>query len=487
MRTRNALLALSTLLSARVALADHTTVPITTSSEEARAAYLKGRDLAEKLRATDAHAQFAIAVAKDPNLGVAYLGLSQTAGTTQEFFAAIDKAVASLDHASPGEQLEIRAAAAGAKADPVHQKEYLEKLAAQFPKDARVQNQLGAFYFGRLDYAGAIASYEKAIAIDPAFTQPYNQLGYAYRFVEKLPEAERTFKKYIDLLPGDPNPYDSYGELLMEEGKFDESIKSYEKALEIDPNFVASFIGIGNDQVFAGKSADARATFGRFLKAARNDGEKRTALFWTAESYIHDAEAGDKAAWDKALGELDKEAAIATAAGDQGNLANDYNFIATIDLEAGRLDEALAKFKLQVATSVKANIPDELKELTRHNGVFDEGWVAVQKHDVATATAKADAYAKIISANRPFEQRQLHELRGLIALEKKQWAAALTELGQSTPHDPRLFYLIALAHQGAGDAKNAKLFAHKAADFNGLAPNYAFVRAKAKALLAALK
>ena len=88
----------------------------------------------------------------------------------------------------------------------------------------------------------------------------------------RLPDAERTFKKYIDLLPTDPNPYDSYGELLMEEGKFAESIKSYEKALKIDPNFVASFIGIGNDQMFAGRGADARGTVGRFLAAARNDG-----------------------------------------------------------------------------------------------------------------------------------------------------------------------------------------------------------------------
>ena len=466
---RTASFALSTILAAHVARAETAaTVPITTSSAEARAAYLKGRDLAEKLRATDARAQFAIAVGKDPSFAVAYLGLAQTAGTTKEFFDAIDKAVAAIDKAGPGEQLEIRAAEAGAKADPVHQKEYLEKLVAQFPKDARVQNQLGAFHFGRLDYAAAIASYEKAIAIDPKFTQPYNQLGYAYRFTSKLPDAERTFRKYIELLPTDPNPYDSYGELLMVEGKFDESIKSYEKALKVDPNFVASFIGIGNDQMFAGKGADARATFGRFLKAARNDGEKRTALFWTAQSYIHEAEAGDKAAWDKALGELDKEAAIATAAGDLGNLANDYNFIATIDLEAGRLDDALAKFKLQLATSDKASIPAELKEFTRHNVGFGEGWVAVQKHDVATASAKADAYAKAISPNRPFEQRQLHELRGLIALETKQWATAIAELSQSTPNDPRMYYLIALAHQGAGDAKNAKLLAHQAADFNGL-------------------
>ena len=45
-------------------------IPITTSSEEARALYLKGRDLAEKLRATDARRFYEQAVAKDKNFAL---------------------------------------------------------------------------------------------------------------------------------------------------------------------------------------------------------------------------------------------------------------------------------------------------------------------------------------------------------------------------------------------------------------------------------
>ena len=69
----------------------------------------------------------------------------------------------------------------------------------------------------------------------------------------KYPEAEQAFKKYIELIPDDPNPYDSYAELLMKTGRFEESIKNYEKALSVDPNFVASYVGIGNNYVFMGK------------------------------------------------------------------------------------------------------------------------------------------------------------------------------------------------------------------------------------------
>ena len=40
----------------------------------------------------------------------------------------------------------------------------------------------------------------------------------------------------------------------MKMGRFDESIKAYEKALSIDPNFVNSYVGIGNDYLAMGKT-----------------------------------------------------------------------------------------------------------------------------------------------------------------------------------------------------------------------------------------
>jgi len=54
-------------------------IPITTSSNEARKLYLEGRDLLEKLRATDARHLFEQAAAKDPNFALAYVGLANTA------------------------------------------------------------------------------------------------------------------------------------------------------------------------------------------------------------------------------------------------------------------------------------------------------------------------------------------------------------------------------------------------------------------------
>ena len=260
-------------------------------------------------------------------------------------------AVALVGKVSPGEKLLILSVDQGAKNDLAHQKESLDKLVQMFPNDERCSEpDRPAYCSVARTTRHSIAAYEKAIKINPAYSQPYNQLGYAYRFSDKLPDAERTFKKYIELIPNDPNPYDSYAELLMEEGKFDESIASYQKALAIDGNFVASYIGIGNDQMFQGKGDEARKTFDKIAKVARNDGERRQAITWTALAYSMDGQ------WDKALAEGDKMIAIANTNKDLAMLANDYNFIANTLLEAGRPDDAAAKFKLQVETSDKANL-----------------------------------------------------------------------------------------------------------------------------------
>ena len=60
-------------------------IPVTTKSAEARAAYLEGRDLLEKLRGTDARAHFKRAAELDPSFAMALLQLSFTQPTAREF------------------------------------------------------------------------------------------------------------------------------------------------------------------------------------------------------------------------------------------------------------------------------------------------------------------------------------------------------------------------------------------------------------------
>ena len=133
-------------------------------------------------------------------------------------------------------------------------------------------------------------------------------MGYAYRTEGRYGEAEQAFKKYVELIPDDPNPYDSYAELLMKMGRFDESIAQYRKALEQNPQFAPSYIGIASNLMFQGKYDASRAEAGKLYAGARNDGEKRAAMFQNTVTYVEEGK------FDLALAELDKQYAL--GAGD---------------------------------------------------------------------------------------------------------------------------------------------------------------------------
>jgi tetratricopeptide (TPR) repeat protein len=456
-------------------------VPITTTSPDALKLYLEGRDLNEKLRATDGHAVLEKAVAKDKDFAMGHLALANSAPSAKAFFDSLERAVALAPKVSEGERHIILGLDAGAKSRPDVQLDHYKKLTGAFPNDERAHQLLAGLFFGQQKYEEAIVEYQKAIAINPSFSQPYNQLGYAQRFLGRYGEAEKSFKKYVELIPGDPNPYDSYAELLMKTGRFDESIAQYRKALDIDSHFVASYVGIGINQTLLGKPDEARATFSKLGEVARNSGERRLALAQTAWSWV------DQGQTDKALDSVKQMYAIAEKESDGAAMSGDCNLMGNILLEAGRIDEAGAQFAKTLEVIGKADVPEDVKEAVRRNHLFDETRVALAKGDLPTARAKAAAYAKQVAAkNVPFEVRQSHHAAGLVATAEKDYPKAIAELQKANQLDPRVPYALALAYRGKGDPGPAKEFCKKAAEDNGLNFNLAYVRNKARTMLTAM-
>jgi tetratricopeptide (TPR) repeat protein len=454
-------------------------IPITTQSEAARALYVEGRDLAEKLRAPEGQERFREAAALDEGFALAWYGQALAAQSTKEFWEALDRAKARVDEVSEGERLMILALDAGARSDPASQLRHLQQLTSAFPEDERAWNLLGTNSFGRQDYAQAIEAYEKAIAIAPDYSPPYNQLGYARRFLGDYDGAEEAFQKYIALLPDDPNPYDSYAELLMKTGRFEESIANYEKALERDPHFVASFVGIGLNHIYLGEPERARETFAKLAEAARTTGEKRAALFRTAQSWVFEGKT------KKALEAVAGMSAISEQEGDKATMAGDLNLMGNILLEAGQLDEALAHYEKALAVNDEAETPEDARAAFRRNSLFNTARVAHARGDLDEAKTQAEDYAQQVAVNAvPFELRRSHHLNGLIALAEKDYAAAVAELQQANLLDPRVQYLLAQAHEGAGDAEASRQAGQQAAEHNGLNFNYAYVRDAAGKMLA---
>jgi len=452
-------------------------IPITTASAEAKAEFLQGRELAEKLQITDSIPHYQKAVTLDPNFAWGELSLANNAPNGKEFFEHLDKAVALSDKASNGERLLILAARAGANNDTVKQRENLEALVAAYPDDERAHFNLGGFYFGQQDYSKAIEQYRRATEIAPEYSTAWNILGYAYRQNGDYASAEKSFQKYIQLIPKDPNPYDSYAELLLKMGRYDDSIVQYRKALEIQPNFVNAHQGIAMALLYSGKPGEAEKELAEFSRKARNDGEKRTAMF--ARTVVH-IDSGQTA---KALADVDERYAVAQKNNDVAGMAFDRGLRGLILVESGKADAAQKEFDAGFQLVQDSTLSQEIKDNAKLAHHYNLSRVAVAKNDLAGAKKEADEYRRgAAGAKNPFIAKNAHELDGIIALAEKDWNKAIAELGQANPQNPQDTYRLCEAYRGKGDRAKAAELCVRAAEFNTLPNvNYAFIRVKAKA------
>ena len=453
-------------------------VPITTASADARAAYLQGRDLAERLRGQEARAHYEKAVAADPGFALAWLGLANTQGSAREFFAKLDKAVALEARVSEGERLMIRGADAGGKGDTATQVQSFEELVQKYPNDERALLLLANVHFGTQRYADALALYERAAQIAPGFSQIYNQMGYSYRFLGDMKKAEAAFKKYTEVLPDDPNPWDSYAELLLKLGRFDEAIAQYRKALAVRSDFVNSRYGIATCLDLQGKGAEARKELDAALAGAADDGQRRAALFAKTVSWVHEGN------FTAAQAEMAQQLALAEKNQSPLDMAGDLVAMGDLALAAGDVAAAEGHYK-KAADTVEAapDVAAANKENQRRFAIYNRAKVALAKGDLAAAKQESAALTRAVAdSGNPFQQRMGHEVAGRVALAEKQWETAITELGAANQNNPYNRYRLSKAYAGKGDAARAKELADGARNDNTLTNlQFALVRQKMKA------
>src|SRR5688572_6674088 len=360
-------------------------IPITTSSEEARKAFLQGRDLNEKLLIQDSITHFDKAISLDPNFAWAELSRANVSPTGKEFFDHLKKAVSLADKASNGEKLLILSTEAGANGNPAKQKEHLDQLIAAYPNDERANFALAGYHFGQQEMPQAIQYYKKATELEPKFSSAFNLLGYAYRQNEEYASAEGAFKKYIELIPNDPNPYDSYAELLLKMGKFDDSITQYQKALSIDQNFINAHQGIAMALLYKGDATQATAELQKITDKARSDAERRTALFALT---VVDVDSGK---WDKALANVDQQYALGEKTNDVPGMTGDLQLKGNILLEMGKFDDAKAQFEKGLKMAQASGLSPEIKDNARLFHHYNLARVALGKKDLPAAKREGDA------------------------------------------------------------------------------------------------
>ena len=276
--------------------ADTASLPLTTSSPEARALYAKGMADYENLYLERCNDDWRGAVKADPNLAVAWAWIAFNSSDPKEVSAAREKAKALAPKLTPGEQLMIAWIAKVQEGDFIGGISAMNDLLEMYPKDKHLLYLAGNWLLGENGDEQALIIMQKALALDKNYPAALNDLAYLYARNRQFPKAFAAMDRYVALLPNEPNPHDSYGELLRMAGNFEGSLRHYHAALKIDPDFVTSQVGLGDTYALMGNQEQARIEYDKAVRYAHNEADRlaynmQKAMTWVRDGKFAEADA----------------------------------------------------------------------------------------------------------------------------------------------------------------------------------------------------
>jgi tetratricopeptide (TPR) repeat protein len=113
------------------------------------------------------------------------------------------------------------------------------------PKDKEVLNAIGIIYLQYFDDTEkAVDFFEKAVGIDPGYSEAYNNLGFAHEKLGHFDTAISFYKKALaNLLYATPEKaYISMGNSYYRLGKYENAINSYKEAIRRAPNLSLPYL-----------------------------------------------------------------------------------------------------------------------------------------------------------------------------------------------------------------------------------------------------
>jgi tetratricopeptide (TPR) repeat protein len=280
-------------------------LPVTTSSPEARALYEKGMADYENLYLERCNDEWRAAVKADPNLALAWAWIAFNSSDPREVSAAREKAKSLAPKLTPGEQLMIAWIAKVQEDDFIGGISAMNDMLEMYPKDKHLIYLAGNWLLLENGDDHAQKLFEKALAIDKNFPAALNDLAYVDARKREFTKAFAAMDRYVALLPTEPNPQDSYGELLRMAGNFEGSLQHYRAALKIDPDFVTSQVGLGDTYALMGNQDQARIEYDKAIRGAHNEADRLAYKIQKAMTWVRD---GKFAEADAAFQEIAKTA-----------------------------------------------------------------------------------------------------------------------------------------------------------------------------------
>ena len=114
-------------------------------------------------------------------------------------------------------------------------------------------------------YEEAVASYDKAIALNPNYADAFGNRGNALKELRRFDEAVASCDRAIALKPNGADALSNRGFALHELKRLDEALESFDRAIAINPRLAPAWLGRGNVLLNANLVAEAFAAYNQAL------------------------------------------------------------------------------------------------------------------------------------------------------------------------------------------------------------------------------
>jgi tetratricopeptide (TPR) repeat protein len=427
---------------------------ITTGSDQAREAYVRGVDLWQKFYYSEAASAFDEALHLDSSFALAWTRRAQLNTATrnrERSLADISRALALLPYVTPFEQRFIRLQDYALRNADREAVGLADSMIALYPDDAELYLIRGTLHESGKDMDDAIRCYRQATEVDTGFALAVMSLGYAYSTVGNQDRAIEQMERYIRLAPDAADPRASFADILMRVGRYDEAFDQYTQSLALKPDYWYSMNQIGTIYMVKGRLKEAEDQFHKGL-AHLPESRQLSATHLALDANLNIL----RGAYENALEQNEQALEM-----DPENL----------DAASGKVN-ALRKLRaLPQAREALGNFRRELEKENLHHSrsmlsyYLLSSRLSLDEGDAVSALAACDSaleYATALTRGPIF--RQIAEIRSKLS-EFEEALDACEEALQINPNNPDALLTLVRVYTAQGDRSMARAIGTRLLEF----------------------
>ena len=424
---------------------------LTTTSDKAYEAYLRGEEFQKKLYVLEAAQEYERAVQADPRFSMAYARLAwlyKDLGREDDYKQAKARAFEFIDKVTDFERIQINLGFSRIELVNEDVEKYSRELLDKYRDSIESYIYLSGLYWGRGAIDSALEANLRILEIDPQYALAYNMLGYIYYKKGEYDKALENINKYSTVAVDQANPHDSYGEILLWLGRYDEALRQFQIADSIKPNL--DFVVYHMAETYGAKGM-YRDAMGAYLKArelALSDNRRLEFGVGIAGSYIF-SDRYEEAI--EILNEIVKK---------RNDSIGPHLYLGVIHAWQGRMDDALVELGIIKGISARAGEEASRDRFDKIQLYHDQ---IILEAEIASARKEYDKaislYRGLLNEIQLPARTRISQLLGDVYIKAGKADSAvftITEALEDNPNFPRCLKTLADAYKALGRAPDQR-------------------------------